>query len=91
MILIYKFNVDYKNNTKKIFIEALEQRIMLDGAGASTFLDILTIETKTNFYKKIQKKLQNFLRIKLMTNHKNFLLIKLQEIKKETKENKLYL
>jgi len=26
---------------KKIFIEALEQRIMLDGAGASTFLDLI--------------------------------------------------
>ena len=26
---------------QKIFIEALEQRIMLDGAGASTFLDLI--------------------------------------------------
>ena len=30
-----------KDNKKKIFIEALEQRIMLDGAGASTFLDLI--------------------------------------------------
>ena len=30
-----------KNNKKKIFIEALEQRIMLDGAGASTALDVI--------------------------------------------------
>ena len=30
-----------KKNNKKFFIEALEQRIMLDGAGASTFIDTL--------------------------------------------------
>ena len=30
-----------KKNYKKFFIEALEQRIMLDGAGASTFLDLI--------------------------------------------------
>ena len=31
-----------KNNKKrKLFIESLEQRIMLDGAAASTFSDIL--------------------------------------------------
>ena len=27
--------------SQKIFIEPLEQRIMLDGAGASTFLDLI--------------------------------------------------
>ena len=31
---------------KKFFIEALEQRIMLDGAGASTFLDIVDESNK---------------------------------------------
>ena len=30
-----------KNKTQKLFIEPLEQRIMLDGAGASTFLDLI--------------------------------------------------
>jgi len=30
-----------KSKNKKIFIEPLEQRIMLDGAGASTFLDLI--------------------------------------------------
>ena len=35
-------DVKYKNNKlKKLFIEPLEQRIMLDGAGASTFLDLI--------------------------------------------------
>ena len=31
---------------KKIFIEALEQRIMLDGAGASTILDLVDDSNK---------------------------------------------
>ena len=35
-----------KNNKKKIFIEALEQRIMLDGAGASTALDVIDERSK---------------------------------------------
>ena len=30
-----------KIRKQKLFIEALEQRIMLDGAGASTFLDVI--------------------------------------------------
>ena len=60
MILIYKFNVDYKNNTKKIFIEALEQRIMLDGAGASTFLDIIDDRNQDKFLQKNSKKITNF-------------------------------
>ena len=29
------------NKNKKVFIEPLEQRIMLDGAGSSTFLDLI--------------------------------------------------
>ena len=55
---------------KKIFIEALEQRIMLDGAGASTFLDLIDDRNRINFYKKIQKNLQNFLKTKLTKNQK---------------------
>ena len=42
---------------KKIFIEALEQRIMLDGAGASTFLDIVDDSNKEKTQLKVQKKL----------------------------------
>ena len=55
---------------KKIFIEALEQRIMLDGAGASTFLDLIDDRNQDKTLQKIQKNLQNFLRIKLMKNQK---------------------
>ena len=35
-----------KGNKKKIFIEALEQRIMLDGAGASIALDVIDERNK---------------------------------------------
>ena len=34
-------NESIKKKTQKLFIEPLEQRIMLDGAGASTFLDLI--------------------------------------------------
>jgi hypothetical protein len=34
-------NESIKKRTQKLFIEPLEQRIMLDGAGASTFLDLI--------------------------------------------------
>ena len=34
-------NESIKKKPKKLFIEPLEQRIMLDGAGASTFLDLI--------------------------------------------------
>ena len=38
-----------KKNNKKFFIEALEQRIMLDGAGASTFIDTLDAAAHDKF------------------------------------------
>ena len=44
----------YIKNRRKLFIEPLEQRIMLDGAGASTFLDLIDernqqfVKTKPN-------------------------------------------
>ena len=44
-----------KDNKKKIFIEALEQRIMLDGAGASTFLDLIDERNQQEIKKKFQK------------------------------------
>ena len=34
-------NQIHKKKRNKVFIEPLEQRIMLDGAGASTFLDLI--------------------------------------------------
>ena len=45
-------NKNIKN--QKIFIEPLEQRIMLDGAGASTFLDLID-ERNQHEIKKIPK------------------------------------
>jgi len=69
MILIYKFNVDYKNNTKKIFIEALEQRIMLDGAGVSTFLDIVDDSNKEKNSIKNSKETIKFKEIKSVDNN----------------------
>ena len=44
-----------KDNKKKIFIEALEQRIMLDGAGASTALDVIDERNKEQLSNKNQK------------------------------------
>ena len=44
-----------KDNKKKIFIEALEQRIMLDGAGASTALDVIEERNKEQLLNKNQK------------------------------------
>ena len=47
-------NSTYIKSKQKLFIEPLEQRIMLDGAGASTFLDLIDernqqfIKTKPN-------------------------------------------
>ena len=49
-----------KNDNKKIFIEALEQRIMLDGAGASTFLDIIDDRNKDKILQKNSKKITKF-------------------------------
>ena len=44
-----------KDNKKKIFIEALEQRIMLDGAGASIALDVIDERNKEQLLNKNQK------------------------------------
>ncbi len=44
-----------RDNKKKIFIEALEQRIMLDGAGASTALDVIDERNKEQLLNKNQK------------------------------------
>ena len=44
-----------KENKKKIFIEALEQRIMLDGAGASIALDVIDERNKEQLLNKNQK------------------------------------
>ena len=49
---------------KKFFIEALEQRIMLDGAGASTFLDIVDESNKEKLSTKNVKEIAKFKEVK---------------------------
>ena len=49
-----------KKNNKKFFIEALEQRIMLDGAGASTFIDILEDTAHNKFSLNNESKVNKF-------------------------------
>ena len=53
---------------KKIFIEALEQRIMLDGAGASTFLDIVDESNKEKLSQKVSKVAVKFKEIRASEN-----------------------
>ena len=80
-----------KDNKKKIFIEALEQRIMLDGAGASTALDVIDERNKEQLLNKNQKisKLSEK-KMKMRIILKNYHLIKWQGIKKGMIENKLF-
>ena len=57
-----------KNNKKKIFIEALEQRIMLDGAGASTALDVIDERSKDKLLNKNTQKISKFAEHKIDDN-----------------------
>ena len=52
--------MNFNKNSKKIFIEALEQRIMLDGAGASTFLDLIDERNQEKTLDKKSKKITKF-------------------------------
>ena len=61
--MLYSIKIPSMQNhdrKKKIFIEALEQRIMLDGAGASTFLDLIDDRNQDKFLQKNSKKLTKF-------------------------------
>ena len=49
---------------KKFFIEALEQRIMLDGAGATTFLDVVDESNKEKLSTKYSKEIAKFKEVK---------------------------
>ena len=53
---------------KKIFIEALEQRIMLDGAGASTFMDVVDESNKEKLPLKSSKEIAKFKEIRSADN-----------------------
>ena len=57
-----------KNNKKKIFIEALEQRIILDGAGASTALDVIDERSKDKLLNKNTQKISKFSEHKIDDN-----------------------
>ncbi len=57
-----------KNNKNKIFIEALEQRIMLDGAGASTALDIIDERSKDKLINKNTQKISKLSENKIEDN-----------------------
>ena len=82
-------DIKYKNNKfKKLFIEPLEQRIMLDGAGATTFLDLIdernqqqvkTNSLNTDIYKEGDKTsdipFTNVARDKVRNDRKNIVFI----------------
>jgi hypothetical protein len=53
-----------KNRSQKIFIEPLEQRIMLDGAGASTFLDLIDERSQGDNSNKTTYDVKKFKEIK---------------------------
>ena len=53
-----------KNRSQKIFIEPLEQRIMLDGAGASTFLDVIDERSQGDNSNKTIHEVKKFKEIK---------------------------
>ena len=53
-----------RSNIKKVFIEPLEQRIMLDGAGASTFLDLIDERQQADTIKNNSIEVKKFKEIK---------------------------
>ena len=69
---------------KKIFIEALEQRIMLDGAGASTFLDLIDDRNQDKFLQKNSKKLTKFSENKVDDQSK---IIPFDQVTRDQKRN----
>tara|TARA_B100000035_G_scaffold202785_1_gene173480 strand:+ start:311 stop:550 length:240 start_codon:yes stop_codon:yes gene_type:complete len=78
---VSKFNKDKKRKNKKVFIEPLEQRIMLDGAGASTFLDLIDERSQVDNSNKSIHEVKKFKELKSQrTDQKNFHLLMFQEI-----------
>ena len=69
---------------KKIFIEALEQRIMLDGAGASTFLDLIDDRNQDKFLQKNSKKITKFSENKIDEKSK---IIPFDQVARDQKRN----
>ena len=75
-----KFNKDKKRKNKKVFIEPLEQRIMLDGAGASTFLDLIDERSQADNSNKSIHEVKKFKELKSEDGSKDFHLLMFQEI-----------
>ena len=57
-------NQIHKKKRNKVFIEPLEQRIMLDGAGASTFLDLIDERSQSDNSNKSIHEVKKFKEIK---------------------------
>ena len=57
-------NQIHKKKRNKVFIEPLEQRIMLDGAGASTFLDLIDERSQSDNSNKSIYEVKKFKEIK---------------------------
>ena len=53
-----------RSNIKKVFIEPLEQRIMLDGAGSSTFLDLIDERQQADIIKNNLIEVKKFKELK---------------------------
>ncbi len=75
---------------KKIFIEALEQRIMLDGAGVSTFLDIVDDSNKEKNSIKNSKETIKFKEIKSVDNNNELPFANVTRDKNKKKTNCFY-
>ena len=59
-----KFKKKKIRKNKKVFIEPLEQRIMLDGAGASTFLDLIDERSQSDNSNKSIQEVKKFKELK---------------------------
>ena len=59
-----KFKKKNIRKSKKVFIEPLEQRIMLDGAGASTFLDLIDERSQVDNSNKSIQEVKKFKELK---------------------------
>ena len=59
-----KFKKKNIRKNKKVFIEPLEQRIMLDGAGASTFLDLIDERSQVDNSNKSIQEVKKFKELK---------------------------
>jgi hypothetical protein len=61
---VSKFKKKNIRKSKKVFIEPLEQRIMLDGAGASTFLDLIDERSQVDNSNKSIQEVKKFKELK---------------------------